>query len=79
MTTLTTPPPIEAALLDTRAVAAMLRCSPRHVTRLRDAGQMPPAVKLGRLCRWSREAIEAWINSGCPADEWANGPQSPRR
>lgn len=53
-------------LLDVRAVAALLGCSPRHVYRLADAGKMPAPVRLGALVRWSRQAIEAWIADGCP-------------
>lgn len=72
MTALTqTRPSTEPALLDTHAVAALLGCSPRHVTRLRDAGLMPPAVRLGRLCRWPRAAIDAWVAAGCPGGDAA--------
>jgi excisionase family DNA binding protein len=56
----------DSSLLDTRAVADLLRCSTRHVTRLRDAGRMPAAVRLGRLCRWPRAAIDGWVAAGCP-------------
>jgi len=54
-------------MLNVKEVAAMLRCSTRHVTRLEETGQMPPAVRLGRLCRWNRTVIEEWIAAGCPA------------
>jgi predicted DNA-binding transcriptional regulator AlpA len=67
MTTATLPPtdaPV-AALLDVRAVAALLDCSPRHVHRLADAGQMPPPVKLGALVRWRRDVLHTWIAGGC--------------
>ncbi|MCI0702276.1 MAG: helix-turn-helix domain-containing protein [Planctomycetia bacterium] len=56
----------EPVLIDVKAVAKLLGCSTRHVTRLQDAGQMPPAMKLGRLSRWHRETILAWIAAGCP-------------
>jgi len=55
-----------AALLDVRAVAALLGCSTRHVYRLSDAGHMPAPVRLGALVRWSRASTEAWIAAGCP-------------
>jgi predicted DNA-binding transcriptional regulator AlpA len=61
-----------AALLDVRAVAALLDCSTRHVYRLADAGHMPPPVRLGALVRWRRitgdptTGIEDWIDAGCP-------------
>jgi predicted DNA-binding transcriptional regulator AlpA len=32
-----------------------------------DEGRMPPPIKLGSLCRWSRVAIDDWIANGCPA------------
>ena len=54
------------ALLDVRAVAALLGCSPRHVYRLSDAGEMPTPVHLGGLCRWCKAALVLWIADGCP-------------
>jgi excisionase family DNA binding protein len=68
MTTITTrlpDPAAPTALLDVRAVAAMLDCSPRHVYRLADSGGMPPPVRLGALVRWRRDSIEGWIAGGC--------------
>jgi len=56
----------EDLLLDVHQVAKTIGCSPRHVHRLSDAGRMPPPVKLGRLVRWRRCEIEAWIAEGCP-------------
>jgi excisionase family DNA binding protein len=63
----TVPPPVEAALLDVKAVAALLGCSARHVYRLTDAGRMPAPVRLGALIRWRRAEIEEWIAAGCPS------------
>ena len=54
-----------AALLDVRAVAAMLGCSCRHVYRLADGGKMPAPVHLGASVRWRRADIQAWIDGGC--------------
>ena len=56
----------ESALLDVQQVAAMLRCSVRHVYRLADSAQMPRPVKLGALVRWRRDEIDNWIADGCP-------------
>jgi len=61
-------PPDPAALpslLDVRAVAKLLDCSERHIYRLRDAGRMPPPVRLGALVRWRRHDIDAWLAGGC--------------
>jgi len=54
-----------AALLDVRAVAALLNCSPRHVYRLADAGRLPAPVRLGGLVRWRRADLDAWLAGGC--------------
>jgi prophage regulatory protein len=53
-------------LLDVRQVAELLRCSPRTVRRLADAGAMPPPVRLGGLVRWPRQVVTQWIADGCP-------------
>ncbi len=60
--------PRESSLLiDVNDLAEMLKCSPRHVWRMADAGKMPRPHKLGALCRWDRGAIEQWVAQGCPA------------
>lgn len=53
------------SLLDVEEVSSVLHCSTRHVYRLADSGKMPQPIKLGSLVRWSRDAIEVWINGGC--------------
>lgn len=65
-----------AELLDVQDVAAMLRCSARHVYRLADSAQMPRPYKLGTLVRWSRAAIEEWIAGGCKS---VRAPKAVRR
>jgi excisionase family DNA binding protein len=54
------------ALLDVKAVADLLSCSPRHIRRLSCSGRMTRPVLVGRLARWRREEIERWIEEGCP-------------
>ena len=66
MTATTTPDAPIAALLDVRAVAARLACSPRHVYRLADAGLMPAPRRLGALVRWSVDDLDRWLADGCP-------------
>jgi excisionase family DNA binding protein len=61
-----TPPRDEPELLDSRAVAAMLTVSVRHVERLAEAGRMPAGLKIGRLRRWRRRVILDWIERGAP-------------
>jgi len=55
----------EALLLSVEKVAAMLDCSPRHVYRLEERGQMPSAVRLGACVRWPRATVEKWVADGC--------------
>ncbi|MCE9591715.1 MAG: helix-turn-helix domain-containing protein [Planctomycetes bacterium] len=57
---------VEAVLISMQQVAQRLACSLRHVQRLRDAGKMPPPVRLGTLTRWNRAVIDQWIADGCP-------------
>lgn len=57
----------DSPVLDVRAVALLLGCSARHVFRLSGEGKMPPPVRIGRLIRWRRSDLDAWISSGCPA------------
>ena len=53
-------------LLDEAALAAVLKCSRRHVRRLRDAGKLPLPLYLGRCVRWRRFDIEDWLALGAP-------------
>jgi len=57
------PPPV---MLDVDGVAELLGVSARHVRRLVDAGKCPQPVRLGRVVRWPRPAVESWIADGCP-------------
>ena len=47
-------------------IAKLMKCSPKHIRRMADAGRMPRAVKFGSLHRWNRKIIEQWIADGCP-------------
>jgi len=60
-------PTLDAELLDIRAVAALQSCSTRHIARMQDAGDMPRALRLGRLLRWRRAELLEWIAAGCPS------------
>jgi excisionase family DNA binding protein len=50
-------------------VANLLQISARQVATLRDAGEMPPPIYIGRLVRWPKSRIDAWIEQGCPRPE----------
>jgi excisionase family DNA binding protein len=62
-----------ALLVGVADVAGMMSASERTVWRLSDAGKMPAPVRIGRLVRWSRQAILDWIEAGCPAVRAFNG------
>jgi excisionase family DNA binding protein len=51
-----------ATLVDAREIAVFLGCSPKHVRRMAEKGQLPQPVKVGRLYRWSRQTIENWLD-----------------
>jgi excisionase family DNA binding protein len=55
----------ESLLIDVEQVANLLNCSVRHVYRMVDSGRMPCPVRLGTLCRWSRQTLTDWIATGC--------------
>lgn len=51
------------ALQTAEEVAALLRCSPRTVGRLRRAGKLA-GVLVGREYMFSRDAVQAFIQAG---------------
>jgi len=58
----------EQLLLDVRAVAELLGCSPRTVWRLRDRGAIPAPIILARgIIRWRREALLQWLDELQPS------------
>ena len=58
------PPP---AAYEAADIASLIKCSVRHIWRLSDGGLLPPPFRLGRLVRWNKTVIDAWIAAGCPA------------
>lgn len=53
-------------LITVKQVAALLSVSERHIHRMRDLGRIPPPIRVGRLLRWDRSKLDAWIDAGCP-------------
>lgn len=46
-------------------IARLLACSRRLVERMRSAGKLPkPDLHVGRMPRWNRKTIAAWIARG---------------
>ena len=54
-------------LIGAEALAKLLACSVAHVWRMHASGRVPCPVKLGKLTRWRRVEVEAWVRAGCPA------------
>lgn len=60
------PPQDQGLLIDVKQAAKLLEVSERTLWRMYTSGEMPPPIRIGRAVRWSRKALEAWIESGCP-------------
>lgn len=43
-------------------LAAALRLSPRKIRAMKSAGQLPPAINIGRAVRWRRADVIDWIS-----------------
>ena len=54
-------------------VAAFLGTSPRNITTRVALGEMPAGLKIGKLRRWPKSAILAWVAAGCPKTRKARG------
>jgi excisionase family DNA binding protein len=58
---------LESSAYTVPQIARLLQCSERHVWRLSDADAIPGKLRVGRLVRFARPVIDAWIAGGCPA------------
>lgn len=55
-------PPSPEPLLDVPSLASFLGVSPKTVYRWQEHSEGPPAIRLGgRLLRWRREDVDAWL------------------
>ena len=54
-----------SAVIDVKALAALLCVSERHVWRMHDKGALPGCIRIGACVRWRRQDIDEWIRSGC--------------
>lgn len=50
-------------------VRVMLGLSRRTVERFAQDGRLPPPVRVGKLLKWRRADLDAWVAS-LPADGW---------
>lgn len=49
--------------LRVKDVARLLDCSEQHVRNLVARGQLPGAIKVGKLLRFDAEIVRAWLAS----------------
>jgi excisionase family DNA binding protein len=57
--------PDRPLLITARELAKLLRISTRTLWRLRSAGDLPKAVRLGSAVRWRLDDVEKWLAGGC--------------
>lgn len=63
-------PPSTPIILKIDEVAALFRISKGHARRLVRSGDLPAPSKYGRLHRWPREVVEAWmLRQAAPASQ----------
>lgn len=70
---------VSPLLISDTASAALLGVSRAHLHRLRSAGKLPPAVKLGRAVRWSRADLETFVAAGCDMATYATAKQRQKK
>lgn len=64
---MTQQPTIAPIALSAEQVAELLGVSRAHIWRMLQRGQLPAPARLGRLSRWDRRTVEAWLAAGAPA------------
>ena len=56
-----------SVLIDAAELARMLSVSKPTVWRMKDAGKLPPEIRLSaQAIRWNRGIVLDWIERGCP-------------
>lgn len=65
-----------AELLPIGQVAKMVAVSRRTISRLADAGKLPPPLRIGGSIRWRLADVREWIAAGCPAARNISGGAS---
>ncbi len=53
-------------LLSADELAEVLDIGVRTLWRMDACGKLPRPVSIGRLRKWRRREIEAWVEAGCP-------------
>jgi len=56
--------PVERATYSRGEIGVLLDCSLSQVDRLTKLNQIPGSFKIGRLVRFKRAAVDAWLAAG---------------
>ncbi len=57
---------VECAVLDAQGVGRVIGAGKSKVYELDARGELPASVQVGRVRRWVRAEIEAWLLHGAP-------------
>lgn len=52
---------LEGGTYDVPDLAALMKCSTRHVRRMIDAGEIPGVIRFGRLVRFHKGIVNDWL------------------
>jgi excisionase family DNA binding protein len=67
LTAITPEPPPAPATYTVAELARLIQASERHIWRLVDLGVIPGKLRLGRLVRFHKPTVDAWLGNGCPS------------
>lgn len=60
--------PVQPEGIDIRAVAGLLSIGLTTAKEWNEGGKLPaPVIRRGRVVRWARSEIVAWLQSGAPS------------
>ena len=52
---------LEAGTYDVRELAALFKCSERHIRNMAENGSIPGIIRFGRLVRFHRGIVNQWL------------------
>lgn len=60
---------VERTLIDVAETATILRCRPCTVYAMASRNELPGVVRIGRLVRFHRPTLLAWLESAATGDQ----------
>lgn len=52
---------LERGTYDVPDLAALMKCSEKHVRRKAEAREIPGVIRFGRLIRFSKQIVDEWL------------------